>query len=58
MSDAFYEYLSDDVRALCRLCDKCTGSFVCVVLLLFVIFYCLCFLCSQGICGSNVLLHI
>jgi hypothetical protein len=39
MSDAFYEYLSDDVRALCRLCDKCTGSFVCVVLLLFVIFY-------------------
>jgi hypothetical protein len=25
MSDAFYEYLSDDVRALCRLCDKCTG---------------------------------
>ena len=26
MSDAFYEYLSEDVRALCRLCDKCTGS--------------------------------
>jgi hypothetical protein len=25
MSDAFYEYLSDEVRALCRLCDKCTG---------------------------------
>ena len=31
MSDAFYEYLSDDVRALCRLCDKCTG--LCNVLL-------------------------
>ena len=31
MSDAFYEYLSEDVRALCRLCDKCTG--LCNVLL-------------------------
>ena len=58
MSDAFFEYLSDDVRALCRLVDKCTGLLAFLLLLTPHLHFFIFVVCSQGICRSNVLLHL
>ena len=58
MSDAFFEYLSDDVRALCRLVDKCTGLLAFLLHITSHLQFSIFVVCSQGICRSNVLLHL